>query len=123
MFRVVNVNAMFVAIQAGFSPYAARRTTGIVMVSSLLISGKEAAANARGHYTIDKEIVDLVLNRLLAQIICSLAATLRFDGALNVDVADPRTFHLSDVRDNLHSLGSGGHPGQQCMSEVVLPRT
>ena len=46
-----------------------RRTTGIVMVSSLFISGKEDAANARGHYTIDKEIVDLVLNRLLAQII------------------------------------------------------
>ena len=66
MFRVVNVNAMFVAIQAGFSPYA---------------------ANARGHYTIDKEIVDLVLNRLLAQIISSLTATLRFDGSTTVTTA------------------------------------
>ena len=58
-----------------------------------------------------------------AQIISSLTATLRFDGALNVDVTDPRTFHLSEVRDHLHSLGSGGHPGQQRMLEVVLPRT
>ena len=58
-----------------------------------------------------------------AQIISSLTATLRFDGALNVDVSDPRTFHLSDVRDHLRSLGSGGHPGQQRMLEVVLPRT
>ena len=121
--QVVNVHAMFVAIQAGLSPYAVRRTTGIVMVSSLLISGKEDAANARGHRTIGKDIVDLVLNRLLAQIISSLTATLRFDGALNVDVTDPRTFHLGDVRDHLHSLGSGGHPGRQCMMEVVLPRT
>ena len=32
-----------------------------------LISGKEDAANnfARGHYTIGKEIVDLVLNRVI----------------------------------------------------------
>ena len=44
----------------------------------------------------------------LAQIIPSLTATLRFDGALNMDVTDSRTFHLSDVRDHLHSLGSGG---------------
>ena len=113
MFRVVNVHATFVAIQAGLSPYAARRTTGIVMVSSLFISGKEGAANAREHYTIGKEIVDLVLNRLLAQITSSLTATLRFDGALDVDVTDPRTFHLGDVRDHLHSLGSGGYPGRQ----------
>ena len=40
----------------------------------------------------------------MAQIISSLTATLRFDGALNVDVTDPR-------------------PGQQSMLEVVLPRT
>ena len=112
MFRVVNVNAMFVVIQAGFSPYAARRTTSIVMVSSLFISRKEDAANARGYYTIDKEIVDLVLNRLLAQIISSLTATLRFDGALNVDVTYSRTFHVSR-----------GHPDRQRMLEVVLPRT
>ena len=46
---------------------------------------------------IGKEIVDLVLNRLLAQIISSLTATLCFDGALNVDVTDPHTFHLSDA--------------------------
>ena len=68
------------------------------MTFGLEISGKEDAANARGHYTIGKEIVDLVLNRLLAQIIPSLTATLRFDGALNVDVTDSRTFHLSDER-------------------------
>ena len=108
--------AMYVAIQAGLSPNAARRTTGIVMVSSLLISRKEDAANARGHNTIGKEIVDFVLNRLLAQAISSLTATFRFDGALNVDVTDPRTLHLSDVRDHLHSLG-------QRRMEVVLPRT
>ena len=33
-----------------------------------------------------------------AQIISSLTATLRFDGALNVDVTDPRTFLLSDEK-------------------------
>merc|ERR1712158_175844 len=95
-----------------------------------LINGKEDAANnyARGHYTIGKEVVDLVLdrirkladactglqgfllfhsfgggtgsgfasllmerptysnlNRLIGQIVSSITASLRFDGALNVD--------------------------------------
>ncbi|CAN1256310.1 Tubulin alpha chain [Linum perenne] len=80
-----------------------------------LISGKEDAANnfARGHYTIGKEIVDLCLerlsvdygkrsldierptyhnlNRLISQVISSLTASLRFDGALNVDVTEFQT--------------------------------
>ncbi|CAE7376039.1 unnamed protein product [Symbiodinium natans] len=121
-----------------------------------LISGKEANNFARGHYTIGKEIVDLVLdrlaeaepapvrglredlspmpwnmvlcvhsllehtdvtimydnealydicrrnldierptytnlNRLIAQIISSLTASLRFDGALNVDITEFQT--------------------------------
>merc|ERR1712099_206628 len=68
-----------------------------------LISGKEDAANnfARGHYTIGKEIVDLCLdierptytnlNRLISQTISSLTASLRFDGALNVDVTEFQT--------------------------------
>ncbi|KAK2083056.1 hypothetical protein P7K49_038292 [Saguinus oedipus] len=75
-----------------------------------LITGKEDAANnyARGHYTIGKEIIDLVLdrtdneaiydicrrnldierpiytnlNRLIGQIVSSITASLRFDGAL-----------------------------------------
>ncbi|KAH8086096.1 hypothetical protein JL720_7297 [Aureococcus anophagefferens] len=50
-----------------------------------IISGKEDAANnyARGHYTIGKEIVDLVAS--------SLTASLRFDGALNVDITEFQT--------------------------------
>merc|ERR1712118_626306 len=69
-----------------------------------LISGKEDAANnyARGHYTVGKEIVDLALDRLrkLADqctglqgflVISSLTASLRFDGALNVDVTEFQT--------------------------------
>ncbi|KAK2109154.1 Tubulin alpha-3C/D chain [Saguinus oedipus] len=115
-----------------------------------LITGKEDAANnyARGHYTIGKEIVDLVLdrirklistavvepynsiltthttlehsdcafmvdneaiydicrrnldierptytnlNRLIGQIVSSITASLRFDGALNVDLTEFQT--------------------------------
>eukprot|EP00903_Cladosiphon_okamuranus_P011377 g10723.t1 len=109
-----------------------------------IISGKEDAANnyARGHYTIGKEIVDLVLDRIrkladnctglqgflvfhatgggtgsgvgslllerlsvdygrksklsfaitpAPQVISSLTASLRFDGALNVDVTEFQT--------------------------------
>ncbi|ERL86224.1 hypothetical protein D910_03635, partial [Dendroctonus ponderosae] len=66
-----------------------------------LITGKEDAANnyARGHYTIGKEIVDVVLDRLrkLAdqctglQIVSSITASLRFDGALNVDLTEFQT--------------------------------
>ncbi|KAH8053618.1 hypothetical protein JL722_9463 [Aureococcus anophagefferens] len=107
-----------------------------------IISGKEDAANnyARGHYTIGKEIVDLIsnavvepynsvlsthallehtdvtfcldnealydvcrrnldierptytnLNRLFAQVASSLTASLRFDGALNVDITEFQT--------------------------------
>ena len=58
-----------------------------------------------------------------AQIISSLAVTLRFDGALNVDVTNPRTIHLSDVGDHSHSLGSGGYPGQQRMLESCSAST
>ncbi|KAI3985855.1 hypothetical protein MKX01_026641 [Papaver californicum] len=74
-----------------------------------LISGKEDAANnfARGHYTIGKEIVDLCLDRIrkfadnctglqgflvfhaVGYII--IAASLRFDGALKVDVTEFQT--------------------------------
>ncbi|MCL4160223.1 UNVERIFIED_CONTAM: hypothetical protein GTU68_020081 [Idotea baltica] len=80
-----------------------------------LITGKEDAANnyARGHYTIGKEIVDLLmerlsvdygkrnldiarptytnLNRLIGQIVSSITASLRFDGALNVDLTEFQT--------------------------------
>nr|XP_009938784.1 PREDICTED: tubulin alpha chain-like [Opisthocomus hoazin] len=77
-----------------------------------LISGKEDAANnyARGHYTIGKQIIDLVvdrtrkmrnldierptytnLNRLIGQIVSSVTASLRFDGALNVDLTEFQT--------------------------------
>ncbi|CDQ56615.1 unnamed protein product [Oncorhynchus mykiss] len=95
-----------------------------------LITGKEDAANnyARGHYTIGKEIIDLVLdrirklvrisnnlfsglivhpayllnldierpsytnlNRLISQIVSSITASLRFDGALNVDLTEFQT--------------------------------
>ncbi|KRX47531.1 Tubulin alpha chain [Trichinella murrelli] len=107
-----------------------------------LINGKEDAANnyARGHYTIGKEIIDLVstavvepynsiltthttlehsdcafmvdneaiydicrrnldierptytnLNRLIGQIVSSITASLRFDGALNVDLTEFQT--------------------------------
>ncbi|RXG63941.1 Tubulin alpha-1D chain [Armadillidium vulgare] len=111
-----------------------------------LITGKEDAANnyARGHYTIGKEIVDIVLervatavvepynsiltthttlehsdcafmvdneaiydicrrnldierptytnlNRLIGQIVSSITASLRFDGALNVDLTEFQT--------------------------------
>ncbi|XP_030321290.1 tubulin alpha-1C chain isoform X2 [Calypte anna] len=115
-----------------------------------LISGKEDAANnyARGHYTVGKEIIDLVLerirklvstavvepynsiltthttlehsdcafmvdneaiydicrrnldierptytnlNRLIGQIVSSITASLRFDGALNVDLTEFQT--------------------------------
>uniref|UniRef100_A0A914CH23 Alpha-tubulin n=1 Tax=Acrobeloides nanus TaxID=290746 RepID=A0A914CH23_9BILA len=71
-----------------------------------LINGKEDAANnyARGHYTIGKEHIDRVLerirkqrpsyvnlNRLIAQIVSSITASLRFDGALNVDLTEFQT--------------------------------
>jgi hypothetical protein len=80
-----------------------------------LISDKEDAANnfAHGHYTIGKETVDLCLdcmqttalvsravlsthsltnlNRLMSQVISSLTTSLRFDGALNVDVNEFQT--------------------------------
>ncbi|CAN1132302.1 Tubulin alpha-3 chain (Fragments) [Linum perenne] len=80
-----------------------------------LISGKEDAANnfARGHYTVGREIVDLCLdraiydicrksldierptysnlNRLISQIISSLTTSLRFDGAINVDITEFQT--------------------------------
>ena len=44
-----------------------------------LITGKEDAANnyARGHYTVGKELIDLVLDRIRKQVILSLVA--RFD--------------------------------------------
>nr|KAF6337638.1 tubulin alpha 4a [Myotis myotis] len=50
-----------------------------------LITGKEDAANnyARGHYTN--------LNRLISQIVSSITASLRFDGALNVDLTEFQT--------------------------------
>ncbi|CAI9588524.1 unnamed protein product, partial [Staurois parvus] len=80
-----------------------------------LISGKEDAANnyARGHYTVGKELIDSVLdkllydicnrnlnidrpsytnlNRLIGQIVSSITASLRFDGALNVDLTEFQT--------------------------------
>uniref|UniRef100_A0A8W8MDJ1 Tubulin alpha chain n=1 Tax=Magallana gigas TaxID=29159 RepID=A0A8W8MDJ1_MAGGI len=76
-----------------------------------LITGKEDAANnyARGHYTIGKEIVDLVLDRIrkLADQCTGLQGflifhsfgggtgsgftSLRFDGALNVDLTEFQT--------------------------------
>ncbi|ERE68863.1 tubulin alpha-1C chain [Cricetulus griseus] len=75
-----------------------------------LITGKEHAANnyARCHYTIGKEIIDLVLDRiqtstlsvppyytnlncLISQIVSSITASLRFDGALNVDLTEFQT--------------------------------
>ncbi|ELV10875.1 Tubulin alpha-1C chain, partial [Tupaia chinensis] len=95
-----------------------------------LITGKEDAANnyARGHYTIGKEIIDLVLdrirklhsdcafmvdieaiydicrrnldierptytnlNRFIGQIVSSITAYLRFDGALNVYLTEFQT--------------------------------
>ena len=74
-------------------------------------------------YTLIQTVEKIAEKTDKAQIISSLTVTLRFDGALNVDATDPRTIHLSDVRDHLRSLGSGGYPGQQRMLEVVLPRT
>ncbi|KAF2349253.1 Tubulin/FtsZ GTPase domain [Trinorchestia longiramus] len=91
-----------------------------------LITGKKDAANnyARGHYTIGKEIVDLVLDciretadnctglqgflifhsfgggtgsgftsllMLIGQIVSFITASLRFDGALNVDLTEFQT--------------------------------
>ncbi|KFO33466.1 Tubulin alpha-1C chain [Fukomys damarensis] len=58
-----------------------------------LITGKEDAANnyARGHYTIGKEIIDLVLDRIRKLIVSSITASLRFDGALNVDLTEFQT--------------------------------
>ncbi|KAL1451603.1 hypothetical protein WDU94_005964 [Cyamophila willieti] len=66
-----------------------------------LISGKEDAASnyARGHYTIGKEVVGLVLDRIRKlvdqctglQVISSITASLRFDGALNVDLTEFQT--------------------------------
>ncbi|KAG8509037.1 Tubulin alpha-3D chain [Galemys pyrenaicus] len=64
-----------------------------------LITGKEDAANnyARGHYTIGKEIIDLVLDRI-RKLVCSFSKikyssepSLRFDGALNVDLTEFQT--------------------------------
>ncbi|VDN18096.1 unnamed protein product [Gongylonema pulchrum] len=86
-----------------------------------MVSGKEDAANnyARGHYTIGKEFIDLVLERTrrLAEnckglqgflifhsfgggtgsgftsllVVSSITASLRFDGALNVDLIEFQT--------------------------------
>ncbi|NWX46466.1 TBA protein, partial [Steatornis caripensis] len=67
-----------------------------------LIAGKEDAANnyARGHYTIGKESIDMVLNRVRklvssisfeTAIVSSITASLRFDGALNVDLTEFQT--------------------------------
>nr|KAF6498409.1 tubulin alpha 1b [Rousettus aegyptiacus] len=80
-----------------------------------LITGKEDAANnyARGHYTIGKEIIDLVLDRIrkladqctglqgflvfhsfgggTGSGFTSITASLRFDGALNVDLTEFQT--------------------------------
>ncbi|CAK9249584.1 unnamed protein product [Sphagnum jensenii] len=69
-----------------------------------LISGKEDAANnfARGHYTgrhtwLIMRLLDIErptytnLNRLISQIISSLTTSLRFDGALNVDITEFQT--------------------------------
>ncbi|EGT30599.1 CBN-TBA-9 protein [Caenorhabditis brenneri] len=66
-----------------------------------LLTGKEDAANnyARGHYTIGKEIIDVVMDRVRRlvencrglQVISSVTASLRFDGALNVDLTEFQT--------------------------------
>ncbi|GCB76889.1 hypothetical protein scyTo_0021046 [Scyliorhinus torazame] len=68
-----------------------------------LITGKEDAANnyARGHYTIGKELIESVLDRIrkLADQCTGLQgflvfhsfASLRFDGALNVDLTEFQT--------------------------------
>nr|CAH7759261.1 unnamed protein product [Callosobruchus chinensis] len=80
-----------------------------------LITGKEDAANnyARGQYSIGKEMLNIVitklfmilcrrklgierpdynnLNRLITQVASSITASLRFDGALNVDLTEFQT--------------------------------
>ena len=71
---------------------------------------------------IGKEIVNLDLNRVLAQIISSLTAILCFNGALNVGATDLRTSHLSDARDHRYPLGTDRHPGWRSMLGVVPSR-
>ncbi|KAK7805995.1 hypothetical protein U0070_023752 [Myodes glareolus] len=59
-----------------------------------LITAKEDAANnyACGHYTIGKEIIDLVLDRICKlSDQCTDCASLRFDSALNVDLTEFQT--------------------------------
>ncbi|ELK07759.1 Tubulin alpha-1 chain [Pteropus alecto] len=65
-----------------------------------LITGKEDATNnyACRHYTIGKEIIDLVLDRIqkladqcTGRIVSSIITSLRFDGALNVDLTEFQT--------------------------------
>merc|ERR1711971_740858 len=83
-----------------------------------LLAGKEDAANnfARGHYTVGKEMIDKVndrlrkmvdncdnvqgfvvnhsvgvLNRLIAKAVSSMTASLRFEGELNVDLNEFQT--------------------------------
>ncbi|CAO2595095.1 Tubulin alpha-3 chain (Fragments) [Lemmus lemmus] len=80
-----------------------------------LVSGKEDAANnyARGRYSVGSDVIELVLerirkdicrhklgverpsyasiNRLIAQVLSSVTASLRFEGPLNVDLIEFQT--------------------------------
>ncbi|KAF6038388.1 TUBA3E [Bugula neritina] len=58
-----------------------------------LISGKEDAANnyARGQYTVGREIIDLVLDRIRKLVVSAVTASLRFQGSINVDLTEFQT--------------------------------
>uniref|UniRef100_H0XPG7 Tubulin alpha chain n=1 Tax=Otolemur garnettii TaxID=30611 RepID=H0XPG7_OTOGA len=91
-----------------------------------LITGKEDAANnyARGHYTIGKEIVDLVLDRI-RKLVRSAPRRLRvgliWDGRAGLGLHRRGGFHLSLQQGREVTLLVGGLGSPQVSTAVVEP--
>uniref|UniRef100_UPI00358EFB62 tubulin alpha-1A chain-like n=1 Tax=Myxine glutinosa TaxID=7769 RepID=UPI00358EFB62 len=77
--------AVFIDLEVGTHDEVQTGTYRQLFHPEQLITGKEDAANnyARGHYTN--------VNRLIGQIVSSITASLRFDGAPNVDLTEFQT--------------------------------